>query len=155
MKALLFLILILIVTNGCASIMAPRQTLTVQTEPAEARVIINGTIYQSPCRADVERFEAHWKHHQVKVEKDGYRPCKYETSKDANPWFFGNFVMVIPVFVGVGMLIDFFSGSGGAEEPQDARIVLNKDKECEVWSQNFKNEWVLWRPPRNRKTTAE
>ena len=70
-----------VMCNGCATVMTgAKQTINVQCEPADSKILINGAVHKSPCSQDVERGIYATKKNNVVVEKEGYKTCEFKTS---------------------------------------------------------------------------
>ncbi len=56
--------------GGCATVLrGSRQTLTFQTVPSEAQVLVDGKSYTSPAKVSLRRKEVH----HIIVSREGYR----------------------------------------------------------------------------------
>lgn len=131
MKTAYFVILIGVVClSGCASIITQTtQKITVQAEPIDSKIMINGQVSESPASAQLERGIKAGKKHIIKVEKDGYVPCEFKTRNRFNAWFVGN------ILVGglIGMAIDLGTGAIVWIQEEISFVVLNKDRTCDIY----------------------
>ncbi len=107
MKALAVLAVVLVVLNGCASIISPGpDRVMVSTNPDAAKIYLDGYLVgATPMVIQVDRSSAG----QLKFTKTGYRDGYWVINKPINGWFFGN---VIFGFCGlVGIVIDAATGN--------------------------------------------
>jgi len=106
-----------------------KQTIKVQCEPADSKILINGAVHQSPCSQDVERGIKASKRNKVIVEKGGYQTCEFNTTGTVHPWFFGNIILGGLV----GMAIDLGTGAVSSVEQEEIKMVLYPDKPCDIY----------------------
>jgi hypothetical protein len=98
---------------GCATIVSGRsQKVSVNTNPDEAIITINGMVQKSPCFFILDRTIPSY---QVKIEKEGYKTVILTLEKGINGWVFGNII-----FGGIiGVVIDCVSGSVNSFNPAE------------------------------------
>lgn len=131
MKPVYFVILICVVClSGCASIITQTtQKITVQAEPKDSKILINGQVSESPASAQLERGIKAGKKHIIRVEKDEYVSCEFKTRNRFNAWFIGN------ILVGglIGVAIDLGTGAIVWIQEEFSFVVLNKNKPCDIY----------------------
>src|SRR4051812_4496644 len=90
--------------QGCATwIDGPTEKVYVKSQPAGARVLLNGrAIGQTPLTAVVSR----WGVHRVRIEMAGYKPFDVPLQKTVNDYASGN------LFIGgVWIVVDAVTGA--------------------------------------------
>lgn len=87
----LMLIVMFIVTNGCASIISGnKQQVTFNSEPQGANVTVSGRqIGVTPVTTSIDRK----KDQTLVFEKDGFKPATMQLTTTLNSWFWGNIVL--------------------------------------------------------------
>lgn len=101
---------VLINLGACASVISGNDTTTtVNSDPTEAKCIVNGEEYTTsvttPMALEIPTSAAPL---TVSCEKLGFFRTEVEISTDANPWILGNAL----IGGGIGLIIDLASGSG-------------------------------------------
>jgi hypothetical protein len=98
---------------SCATIVSGRsQKVSVNTNPDEAIVTVNGMVQKSPCSFTLDRTTPSY---QVKIEKVGYKTVTLAIKRGINGWVFGNII-----FGGIiGIVIDCASGSVYSFSPSE------------------------------------
>lgn len=98
---------------GCATIVSGRsQKISVNTNPDEATITVNGMAQKSPCSFTLDRTTPSY---QVKIEKVGYKTVTLTIKRGINGWIFGNII-----FGGIiGIVIDCASGSVYSFSPSE------------------------------------
>ena len=94
-----------ILLSSCATIISGRtQKFSVNTNPDEAIVTVNGISQNSPCSFILDRTTPSY---QVKIVKKGYKPVIISIKRGINGWVFGN------ILLGgiIGLVVDVVSGS--------------------------------------------
>jgi TolA-binding protein len=127
MKKLLVLVIALFLLSGCASIMSGRsQKITVQADPPDARITIDGAVHHSPCQPEVNRMAKH----NIVVEKPGYKPCQFTPGRTMNGWVLGN------ILLGgiIGIIVDLATGSVASISDDEVRMVLVPGKDCQIYA---------------------
>jgi hypothetical protein len=112
------LIAVAILANGCATIISgPSQKLTITSEPSPASVIVNDVAKgETPLTVKVRRRDIQ----TVNVQREGYEPYELVTDQVLNPWFLGNAIFPIGVFV------DFGTSAAAKVVPSEIHAVLGK-----------------------------
>ena len=105
--------------SGCATIvhLGGNEELNVSSEPAGAKVVIDGTERGiTPLATKVERK----KDHAVVLTKEGFEENQSRVESHISWWVAGN------VILGglVGILVDVLSGGGYTIEPDAAAVTL-------------------------------
>lgn len=121
-KGLVFFIAILFIPllTSCASIVkGGPQSVTFNSEPTGATVIVNGrTMGATPLTVSLERKGGD---QSITFEKDGYKPITIPLTTGVNPWFFGNII-----FGGlVGSTTDALSGAIHEYSPNFYHVTLS------------------------------
>jgi hypothetical protein len=130
-----------IMLSGCASIITgTKQTINVQCEPEDSKIYINGAVHRSPCSQDLERGIKASSKNKITAEKDGYKPCEFNTSGGLHPWFLGN------ILIGglIGMAIDLGTGAVSSIQEGDVKMVLYEDKPCDVYYRTRHGDNEKW-----------
>jgi hypothetical protein len=116
--------------NGCASIITQTtQRVTIEAEPKDSKILIDGAIFQSPGSTQLERGIYASNKHVIRVEKDEYVPCEFKTRDRFNAWFIGNCLLGGII----GMIIDLATGASAWVQEETSFVILNKDKPCDVY----------------------
>ncbi len=91
MKIFILLGVLLTVLSSCATIVDGKtQSVTFQSSPAGAEVLINGTIIGiTPFTVTLDRADGT----QLTVRKDGYETVSMELNTALNPTFWGNIII--------------------------------------------------------------
>ena len=129
-KLVLIFLFVCFVLSGCASIITQTtQKITLQAEPKDSKILINGIVSESPASAQLERGIKAGKKNIIKVEKDEYVPCEFKTRNRFNAWFIGN------ILLGglIGMAIDLGTGAVVWIQEENSFVILNKDKPCDIY----------------------
>ncbi|MFZ1764033.1 MAG: hypothetical protein CCU27_10605 [Nitrospira sp. UW-LDO-02] len=114
-----FLLALSSVVSGCATIvhLGGNEELNVSSEPAGAKVVIDGTERGvTPLATKVERK----KDHAVVLTKEGFEENQSRVESHLSWWVAGN------VILGglVGILVDVLSGGGYTIEPDAVAVTL-------------------------------
>ena len=114
-----FLLALSSVVSGCATIvhLGGNEELNVSSEPAGAKVVIDGTERGvTPLATKVERK----KDHAVVLTKEGFEENQSRVESHLSWWVAGN------VILGglVGILLDVLSGGGYTIEPDAVAVTL-------------------------------
>ena len=91
---------------GCASLRNDFQTITVESQPAGARVLVDGELVgTTPTDIDVTCYERH----DVRVELGGYPPREFRLKNTLQPLLLLNFALLggAPY----GLALDFMTGA--------------------------------------------
>jgi uncharacterized protein YceK len=126
MRELTILLTAIFLLHGCATIVSgPTQKMTVYTEPKDSQIKIDSKDCNYPCSRKLWR----WPTHEIVAEKEGLKPCKFETNKYMNPWILGN------ILIGglIGITIDLASGSTATIAQEEVMMILHPDKECDTF----------------------
>ena len=85
------LIFLLLLANGCASIIdGKQQEMTFNSEPDGAKITINGRqIGTTPMTTSIDRK----KDQTLLIEKEGYKPVTMQLTTTLNGWFWGNILL--------------------------------------------------------------
>jgi hypothetical protein len=144
-----FMILICIVwLSGCASIFTQTtQRVTVEAEPKDSKILIDGAVFQSPGSTQLERGIYASNKHVIRVERDEYVPCEFKTRDRFNGWFIANCLLGGII----GMAIDLGTGAVEWVQEETSFVVLNKDKPCDIYfktndSENFWYKYKVEKP---------
>jgi hypothetical protein len=125
-----FVLIIILGLSSCASIVnGPSQAVDFTSQPAGARIIIDGKDYgTTPNSVSLRRKgrlpgEAGNKvEYNVRIELAGYYPYDVKVKRDINGWFFGNII-----FGGlIGIIIDASNGSMYRLSPDQVVAQLNR-----------------------------
>ncbi len=111
-KVILGIILMAFLAAGCATIMnGDMVNVPVYTSPSGAKVIVNGTTYNSPATVMIPRGKGDFKLH---IEKEGYQPVDILLTQSPDGWIWGNVI-----FGGlIGLAVDFITGDAYDLEPE-------------------------------------
>ena len=114
-----FLLALSSVVSGCATIvhLGGNEELNVSSEPAGAKVVIDGTERGvTPLATKVERK----KDHAVVLTKEGFEENQSRVESHLSWWVAGN------VILGglIGILVDVLSGGGYTIEPDAVAVTL-------------------------------
>lgn len=115
----MFILALSSIVSGCATIvhLGGDEELNVSSEPAGAKVVIDGTERGvTPLAATVERK----KDHAVVLTKEGFEENQSRVESHLSWWVAGN------VILGglVGILVDVLSGGGYTIEPDAVAVTL-------------------------------
>jgi len=91
---------------GCASLRNDFQTIGVESEPAGARVLVDGeSVGTTPTDIEVTCYEPH----DVRVELEGYPPREFRLTNTVHPLLFLNLALLggAPY----GLALDMITGS--------------------------------------------
>lgn len=115
----MFILALSSVVSGCATIvhLGGNEELNVSSEPAGAKVVIDGTERGvTPLATKVERK----KDHAVVLTKEGFEENQSRVESHLSWWVAGN------VILGgvVGILVDVLSGGGYTIEPDAVAVTL-------------------------------
>lgn len=115
----MFILALSSVVSGCATIvhLGGNEELNVSSEPAGAKVVIDGTERGvTPLATKVERK----KDHVVVLTKEGFEENQSRVESHLSWWVAGN------VILGglVGILVDVLSGGGYTIEPDAVAVTL-------------------------------
>ena len=106
-------------TTGCATIVhGNRQTVTINSEPAGASVRIDGLRGRTPFSASLARNNDY----VVSIKKDGYKEEQVQITKS----FSGLAIIGNILWLLIGVVIDFASGSAYNLHPTDVNVELEK-----------------------------
>jgi hypothetical protein len=123
-------LLLAVMGSGCASIMSgTKHTINVECEPNDANILINGGLHKSPCSQDVERGINASSKNKVVVEKEGSKPCEFNTHGSMHPWVLGN--ILLGGLIGIG--IDMGTGAAAGVKEEDIKMILYEDKPCDIY----------------------
>ncbi len=151
--ALIFLFMCFVL-SGCASIITQTtQKITLQAEPKDSKILINGIVSESPASAQLQRGIKAGKKHIIKVEKDEYVPCEFKTRNRFNAWFIGNIL-----FGGlIGMAIDLGTGAVVWIQEESSFVILNKDKPCDIYFKPNESEkyWYKYSVEKSSATVGD
>lgn len=86
--------------TGC-SLLAPRtQTITINGNPANASIVVNGQTLQAPATVSVRRNKTA----NIVITKKGYNPAMHSIGHSIGPWgildIIGGLIFLVP-FVGL------------------------------------------------------
>lgn len=139
---------------GCASIIdGTRQTVTINSEPAGAEVVIDGiTRGKTPLTIDLKRKSLFSDSKYAIVRFDGYRDQQVHLDTGLNPWFWGN------IITGglIGSTTDGISGAAFKYSPDAYYVTLSSLSASKadrafhrkkMWTRNFilANYWHIAR----------
>jgi TolA-binding protein len=126
MKKIFVFAIALFLLSGCASIMSGRsQKITVQADPPDAKILIDGAVHTSPTQQEVNRMSKH----NIVVQKPGYKPCQFTPGRTMNGWGLGN------ILLGgiIGIIVDLATGSVASIDDDEVRMVLVPGKDCDIY----------------------
>lgn len=119
--SLLLAVSILVVSSGCCSITrGNRQLVTITSEPTGAKVKMDGYKGTTPYSVSLDRS----KDYVVEVSKEGYETEQRQvTHSFSSMAIFGNILWLL-----VGVIVDFATGSGYNLNPTNVNVELEKAK---------------------------
>ena len=82
--------MLLMSTTGCATVMrGERQAIKFQTDPAGAKLAVNGKEYTTPAKLELKRNEVQ----KVEISKEGYRTVIFDMKSTWDGASLGNVIM--------------------------------------------------------------
>lgn len=114
-----YLLLLPVLCCSCATIMnGTRQTLVVRSDPAGARVTVDGEFAgETPCEVELARGSAP---KVVGVEKSGHEAYRTTLKPEMSDWGLGNIVLGGPI----GAIVDLSSGAFYEYAPGSIDVTL-------------------------------
>ena len=111
------LLLVMILSGGCATVMNGRtQSVIVESNPPEAVATIENQAVKTPGTFQLKRKNSY----PVKVEKEGYEPATTTIQNEWSWWLLGNVVLGGII----GLVVDFVTGSAYTLEPERVSVRL-------------------------------
>lgn len=114
-----FLLAALMTLTGCATIInGTTQEIAITSEPAGARVVVNGFERGStPIVLKLERDETY----VMTIKKDGFEDSSLSLNKSVSGWVWGN------ILLGglIGLAVDLGAGGMYVLDPPQAQVTLS------------------------------
>jgi hypothetical protein len=106
--------------SGCATIIkGNNQMVTINSEPGDAKVILDGLKGKTPYTAKLSRN----KEYVVTISKEGYETEQIQINKNFGLLaIFGNLPWLL-----VGVIVDLCTGSAYNLNPASVNVVLDKE----------------------------
>ncbi len=116
-----------LVTQGCGTIIyGTRQDISINSNPPEATVTVDGITVTTPATVSLRRR----KDHTVTVIKEGYEEAQAHINRSLNGWvtLLGNLIWFLPGSYVVTVLVDLLAGGGWTLEPETVNVNLEQKK---------------------------
>ena len=122
MKSIYFVVavgIVAVMAGGCATIITgTHQTITVNSNPPDAKVDIGGMQGVTPATFELKRNTIY----TITISKEGYQTQKIVTNKPINLWIIGNIIFWPAV------IVDLIDSAAWKIEPSDVNVTLTKSE---------------------------